>query len=109
MTPTARTQNTGTQRAAAPRNAQPSRAGDSSAARGSSSKAGPSGVRLSERQVNQVIADAVRMLDWGNEWPQLASLIARMADRPAEKDVWRILREHRATIEAKAKTSARAG
>jgi hypothetical protein len=49
------------------------------------------------------------MLDWGNEWPQLAGLIARMADRPAEKDVWRILREHRATIESKAKAKARAG
>jgi hypothetical protein len=106
VTPTARTQNTGTQRAAAPRNAQASRAGDSSAARGSSPKSGAS---LSERVVNQVIADAVRMLDWGNEWPQLASMIARMADRPAEKDVWRILREHRATIESKAKTKARAG
>jgi hypothetical protein len=109
VTPTARTQNTGTQRAAAPRNTQVTRSGDSSVARGTASKSGASGVRLSERVVSQVIADAVRMLDWGSEWPQLAGLIARMADRPAEKDVWRILREHRPTIESKAKAKARAG
>jgi len=49
------------------------------------------------------------MLDWGSEWPQLAGLIARLADRPAEKDVWRILREHRATIDSQVKAKARAG
>lgn len=50
-----------------------------------------------------VIADAVRMLNWGREWPQVAGLIARLADRPSEQDVWKILRSHRATIEAQAK------
>jgi hypothetical protein len=50
-----------------------------------------------------VIADAVRLLNWGNHWPQLASLIARLADRPAEPEVWTILRAHRAEIEAQAK------
>ncbi|HSW33440.1 MAG TPA: hypothetical protein VLH36_07470 [Steroidobacteraceae bacterium] len=50
-----------------------------------------------------VIADAVRMLNWGREWPQIAGLIARLADRPSEPDVWKILRSHRATIEAQAK------
>ena len=50
-----------------------------------------------------VIADAVRLLNWGREWPQLAGLIARLADRPSEPEVWQILREHRATIEAQAK------
>jgi hypothetical protein len=49
-----------------------------------------------------VIADAVRLLNWGRHWPQLASLIARIADRPAEPDVWTILRAHRAEIEAQA-------
>jgi hypothetical protein len=49
-----------------------------------------------------VIADAVRMLNWGREWPQLAGLIARLAGRPAESEVWKILRQHRATIEAQA-------
>jgi len=50
----------------------------------------------------KVIADAVRMLEWGREWPALASLIARMADRPSETDVWKILRAHRSEILAKA-------
>jgi len=50
-----------------------------------------------------VIADAVRLLNWGRHWPQLASLIARLADRPAEPEVWTILRAHRAEIEALAK------
>ena len=50
-----------------------------------------------------VIADAVRMLNWGREWPQIAGLIARLADRPGEPDVWKILRSHRAEIEAQAR------
>jgi hypothetical protein len=45
-----------------------------------------------------VISDAVRMLEWGREWPALAGLIARMADRPGENDVWKILRAHRGEI-----------
>jgi hypothetical protein len=49
-----------------------------------------------------VIADAVRLLNWGRAWPQLANLIARLADRPAEPEVWKILRAHRAEIEAQA-------
>jgi hypothetical protein len=98
-TPTARTQST-------LRNAQTTRASDSSAARGASSKSSASGVRLSEQLVNQVIADAVRMLDWGNEWPQLAGLIARMADRPSEQDIWTILRAHRSEILTKARRPA---
>jgi hypothetical protein len=50
-----------------------------------------------------VIADAVRMISWGREWPQLAGLIARLADRPPEADVWKILRQHRSEIEARAR------
>jgi hypothetical protein len=50
-----------------------------------------------------VIADAVRFLSWGREWPQLASSIARLADRPAEPEVLAILREHKAEIEAQAR------
>ncbi len=50
-----------------------------------------------------VIADAVRFLSWGREWPQLASSIARLADRPPETEIWRILRENRAAIEAQAR------
>jgi hypothetical protein len=55
-----------------------------------------------ETAVVTVIADAVRMLNWGREWPQLAGLIARLAGRPAENEVWEILRRHRAAIEAQA-------
>jgi hypothetical protein len=50
----------------------------------------------------KVINDAVRLLKWGSEWPQLAGLVARLADRPPEPEVWQILRDHRATIEARA-------
>jgi hypothetical protein len=50
-----------------------------------------------------VIADAVRLVSWGREWPQLASLIARLANRPPEAEVWKILRRHRAEIEARAR------
>lgn len=54
----------------------------------------------------QVIADAVRMLEWGREWPTLAGLIARMADRPSELEVWKILRAHRSEIMTKARRPA---
>lgn len=50
-----------------------------------------------------VIADAVRLVSWGREWPQLAGLIARLANRPPEAEVWKILRKHRADIEAQAR------
>jgi len=50
-----------------------------------------------------VIADAVRLLSWGREWPQIAGLVARLADRPPEAEVLKILRQHRADIEAQAR------
>ena len=50
-----------------------------------------------------VIADAVRLLSWGRDWPQLAGLVARLADRPPEAEVLKILRRHRADIEAQAR------
>jgi hypothetical protein len=53
-----------------------------------------------------VIADAVRMLEWGKEWPALAGLIARMADRPPESGVWKILRAHRSEILTRARRPA---
>jgi hypothetical protein len=53
-----------------------------------------------------VIADAVRMLEWGREWPALAGLIARMADRPPEPEVWKILRAYRSEIMARARRPA---
>jgi hypothetical protein len=54
----------------------------------------------------QVIADAVRMLAWGREWPAVAGLIARMADRPPEAEIWKILRAHRSEILTQARRSA---
>jgi hypothetical protein len=66
----------------------------------------PSGPANDDKASRQVISDAVRMLEWGREWPALAGLIARMADRPAEAEVWKILRAHRAEILAKARRPA---
>lgn len=56
-----------------------------------------------DKTATTVIADAARLLSWGREWPQLASLIARLADRPTEQEIWAILRTHRAAIQAKAR------
>lgn len=55
-----------------------------------------------ELVVATVVADAVRFLSWGREWPALAPSIARLADRPPEPDIARILRTHKALIEQKA-------
>ena len=57
----------------------------------------------SAQTTSTVIADAVRLISWGREWPQLAGLIARLANRPAEAEVWKILRKHRAEIETQAR------
>ncbi len=47
-----------------------------------------------------VIADAIRLRKWGREWHELALTIARMAGRPSTEEVRRILRTHKAEIEA---------
>ncbi len=51
---------------------------------------------------DQVIADAVRLVQWGRKWFELPELIARMADRPALPDVRRILKENKITIDKQA-------
>jgi hypothetical protein len=56
----------------------------------------------------QVIADAVRLLQWGRRWFELAELIARMAERPPVRIVNRLLNENRAQIE-KAATEPKSG
>ena len=56
----------------------------------------------SEAARDQVIADAVRLVQWGRKWFELPELIARMADRPALPDVRRILKENKLAIEKKA-------
>jgi hypothetical protein len=60
--------------------------------------AGASIQALSEMH-NLVINDAVRLLNWGRPWHELAELVARIADRPKLPEVRRILRSHRAAIE----------
>jgi hypothetical protein len=50
----------------------------------------------------QVIADAVRLVQWGRKWYELAEVIARMADRPSLTDVRRILKDNKADIDKKA-------
>ena len=67
------------------------------------SKPAPPKPKSSEKVVALVVADAVRFLSWGREWPQLASSISRLADRPAEPEILAILRAYRTEIEAKAR------
>jgi hypothetical protein len=57
-------------------------------------RAGPS-----EEARDQVVADAVRLVQWGRKWFELPELIARMADRPALPDVRRILKENKVAID----------
>jgi hypothetical protein len=61
---------------------------------------------LPDQVIATVVADAVRFLGWGREWPALAPLIARLADRPCEADIARILRANRQHIERKARQPA---
>lgn len=49
----------------------------------------------------QVIADAVRLVQWGRKWFELPELIARMAGRPPLAEVRRILKENRPVIDAR--------
>jgi len=51
----------------------------------------------------QVIADAVRLVQWGRKWFELPELVARMAGRPPLAEVRRILKENKPSIEAQAK------
>ncbi|MET0498172.1 MAG: hypothetical protein ABW106_07890 [Steroidobacteraceae bacterium] len=54
----------------------------------------------------KIIADAVRLLNWGKPWHELAELIGRIANRPPVAEIRKILRAHRSEIETKAaKTS----
>ena len=53
-----------------------------------------------------IIEDAVRLLQWGRKWHELGELIARLPERPTVGETRRILRTHRARIEAAAAVSA---
>jgi hypothetical protein len=93
-------------RPARPRTAPVTAPAPKPAARPGPASASPSTPKAKDAMTQQVIADAVRMLEWGREWPALAGLIARMADRPSETEVWKILRAYRNDILA---TSRRTG
>lgn len=58
-----------------------------------------------QKAIRTVIADAVRFLEWGREWPALASQIARLADRPTEAEVRSILRVYKDEITRQSKRS----
>jgi hypothetical protein len=47
-----------------------------------------------------IVEDAVRLLQWGRKWHELGELIARLPQRPTVGETRRILRTHRARIEA---------
>jgi hypothetical protein len=80
----------------APQAAKPNVATSPKAA--ASKAAGAVNAELREK----IIADAVRLLKWGKPWHELAELIARIADRPAEAEIRKVLRAQRADIEKKA-------
>jgi len=50
----------------------------------------------------QVVADALRLVQWGRKWFELPELIARMAGRPPLAEVRRILKENKSAIDEKA-------
>jgi hypothetical protein len=68
----------------------------------SPSESESSGQGPSEAVREQVIADAVRLVQWGRKWYELAEVIAKMADRPPLTDVRRILKDNKAVIDKKA-------
>jgi hypothetical protein len=68
----------------------------------SSSESASAGLGPSEDVREQVIADAVRLVQWGRKWYELAEVIAKMADRPHLTDVRRILKDNKAVIDKKA-------
>jgi hypothetical protein len=75
-------------------------AGAAPAGAGSSAAYDPNGPTEAARQ--EVIADAVRLVQWGRKWYELAELIAGMADRPHVTDVRRILKDNKELIDKKA-------
>jgi hypothetical protein len=67
-----------------------------------SSESASAGLGPSEDVREQVIADAVRLVQWGRKWYELAEVIAKMADRPHLTDVRRILKDNKAVIDKRA-------
>ncbi len=65
-------------------------------------KTPPPTPRTSDAVSEKVVADAVRLVQWGRKWYELPELIARMADRPPLPEVRRILNDHKHDIDVKA-------
>lgn len=57
--------------------------------------------QVTDAVVEQVIADAARLMQWGRKWYELPELIARMADRPALPEVRRILKDSKPQLDKK--------
>jgi hypothetical protein len=68
----------------------------------SAAKVEPASFALSVDVKGKIIADAIRLLKWGKPWHELAELIGRIADRPPVPEIRKVLRAHKADIEAKA-------
>jgi hypothetical protein len=66
----------------------------------SGSPPAPADARAAARE--QVVADAIRLVQWGRKWFELPELIARMAGRPPLTEVRRLLKENKSAIDAKA-------
>jgi hypothetical protein len=56
----------------------------------------------------EVVEDGIRLMQWGRKWHELGELISRLPARPSVGETRRILRTHRARIEAGAAASAAA-
>jgi hypothetical protein len=67
-----------------------------------SSETASAGLGPSDDVRELVIADAVRLVQWGRKWYELAEVIAKMADRPHLTDVRRILKDNKAVIDKRA-------
>ena len=84
------------------KSAPPVKPGSAPAAPPSSSETESGGQGPSDDVREQVIADAVRLVQWGRKWYELAEVIAKMADRPHLTDVRRILKDNKAVIDKRA-------
>ena len=56
----------------------------------------------SEKDVDEVLRDAARLLNWGREWHELPAAIARISGRPKAARIRQILKERRGDVEAMA-------
>ena len=90
---------TASQRAAA---SAPSQAAPPSASRAQAVPPATVSAGFPEAVVEQVIADATRLVQWGRKWYELAELISSMADRPPLTDVRLILKDNKTVIDIKA-------